>query len=178
MLIFAFSYWFCFISAIFFLHQETTSAYFHRHKHKHRSWGASICGKADSSCWLPRRKTTREESERSILIWVHELLKILFGINLVIQSNLRKVAMSLVQNLDGNFYPVRLSILAQLHPLTVEDLGKRSSSQTVALKQIYYVIQNMGEFKSFWSELLLDHQVYGPRFFTTNSLVPWGKKQF
>lgn len=59
--------------------------------------------------------------------------------NVFIRSNLRKVAMSLVQNLDGNFDLVSLSVLSKLDPLALEDLSKCSSTQTLGLKQIYDV---------------------------------------
>lgn len=83
--------------------------------------------------------------------------------------------MSLVQNLDGDFDPVRLSVLSQLHPLTVEDLGKRSSTQTFALKQIYYAIKNMGELFLVWTALWTAGSWFGSQIFTTDNLV-WGKK--
>lgn len=49
-------------------------------------------------------------------------------------TNLRKIAVRLLQDLDHDIYLVHLSIVSQLFPHTTKDLGESSLSKALVLK--------------------------------------------
>lgn len=58
------------------------------------------------------------------------------------QTDLRKVAMHLVQDLYDHIHLVHLSVVPQLLPHATEDLGEGSLAQTVVLKTILFILKS------------------------------------
>lgn len=59
------------------------------------------------------------------------------------QTDLRKVAMRLVEDLYDHIHLVHLSIVSQLLPHATEDLGERPLAQTVVLDRIYSYFEKL-----------------------------------
>lgn len=59
------------------------------------------------------------------------------------QTDLRKVAVRLVEDLYDHIHLVHLPVVSQLLPHATEDLGERALAQTVVLNRIYSYFEKL-----------------------------------